>query len=46
MKIIAMTLACLIIGGGVGAALGMMHDHLVWFVDGAYHALANPNFWR
>lgn len=46
MKFIAITIACLIIGGSVGAALGIMHDHFVWFVEGAYTALANPNFWR
>jgi len=46
MKFIAMTLACLIIGGGVGATLGLLHENFVWFVEGMHAALANPNFWR
>jgi hypothetical protein len=46
MKFIAMTIACLVIGGSVGAGLGLLHDNFVWFAEGMYTALSNPNFWR
>ena len=46
MKFIAMTVACLVIGGSIGAVLGLVHTQFVWFVEGAYTALANPYLWK
>jgi hypothetical protein len=46
MKFIAITVACLVVGGSIGAVLGTMHEQFVWFVDQAYIHMSNPYFWR
>jgi hypothetical protein len=46
MKFFAMTIACIVIGGAVGACIGTLHDRLGTVADQVYIHSSKISSWR